>query len=134
MEEKLRIDKWLHAVRIYKTRSIAAEECSKGRVMLNDASCKPSREIKVGDKIRVRKGMIETHYKVKKLSAKRMGAPLVQDFLEDITPLDIVAMQTAAKAYGFETRDRGTGRPTKRDRRMIDKLKDREEYDDLNDE
>ena len=126
MEEKLRIDKWLWAVRIFKTRSLAAEECSKGHVTINGTGLKPSKDLKGGEVIKVKKGFIERHYLVKKLSSKRMSAQLAVDFVEDVTPPEVLELQNNTKTYGFESRDRGIGRPTKRDRRMIDRLKEGE--------
>lgn len=128
-DEKLRIDKWLWAVRIFKTRTLAAEACAKGRVSMGDSHVKASREIKVGDEIRVRIPPIERHYRVKQVTGKRMSAQLAPDFVEDVTPQEKIDLLNAAKVYGFEARDRGVGRPTKRDRRMIDKLKE-EDLDD----
>ena len=123
MEERVRIDKWLWAVRIFKTRSLAAEECGKGHVTIGDVHVKASRELKGGEAVKVRIAPIERHYLVKKLTDKRMSAQLAVDFVEDVTPPETLALLNAVKAYGFEYRDRGAGRPTKRDRRMIDKLK-----------
>lgn len=123
MEEKVRIDKWLWAVRIFKTRSLAAEECGKGHVTIGDIHAKASRELKGGEVVKVRIPPIERHYLVKKLTDKRMSAQLAVDFVEDVTPPETLALLNAVKAYGFEYRDRGAGRPTKRDRRMIDRLK-----------
>lgn len=123
MEERVRIDKWLWAVRIFKMRSLAAEECGKGHVTIGDVHVKASRELKGGEVVKVRIAPIERHYLVKKLTDKRMSAQLAVDFVEDVTPPETLALLNAVKAYGFEYRDRGAGRPTKRDRRMIDKLK-----------
>ena len=123
MEERVRIDKWLWAVRIFKTRSLAAEECGKGHVTIGDVHVKASRELKGGEVVKVRIAPIERQYLVKKLTDKRMSAQLAVDFVEDVTPPETLALLNAVKAYGFEYRDRGAGRPTKRDRRMIDKLK-----------
>ena len=128
MEEKVRIDKWLWAVRIFKTRSLAAEECGKGHVSIGDIHVKASRDLKGGEIVKVRIPPIERHFLVKKLTDKRMSAQLAVDFVEDVTPLETLALLNAAKVYGFEQRDRGIGRPTKRDRRMIDKLKN-EDFD-----
>lgn len=123
MEEKVRIDKWLWAVRIFKTRSLAADECGKGHVTIGDVHVKASRDLKGGEIVKVRVPPIERHYLVKKLTDKRMSAQLAVDFVEDVTPPETLALLNAVKVYGFEHRDRGIGRPTKRDRRMIDKLK-----------
>ena len=128
MEEgKVRIDKWLWAVRIFKTRTLAAEECAKGHVSIGDIKVKASRELKGGEIVKVRIPPIEKHYLVKELSDKRMSAQLAVNFVEDVTPPETLALLNAVKAYGFESRARGLGRPTKRDRRMIDKLKTGEE-------
>lgn len=128
MEEKVRIDKWLWAVRIFKTRSLAADECGKGHVTIGDVHVKASRELKGGEVVKVRIPPIERHYLVKKLTDKRMSAQLAVDFVEDVTPPENLALLNAARAFGFEHRDRGAGRPTKRDRRMIDKMKN-EDFD-----
>lgn len=125
--EKVRIDKWLWAVRLFKTRTIAAEECNKGHVSIGGVKVKPSREIKVGETVKVRVAPIERSYLVKQLTDKRMAASLTVGFLEDVTPQEVLDLLNAAKAYGFEYRDRGAGRPTKRDRRMIDRLKEGDE-------
>ncbi len=122
-EEKVRIDKWLWAVRIFKTRSQAAEECTKGHVSIGAVHVKPSRELKGGEIVKVRISPIERHYLVKKLTVKRMSAQLAVDFVEDVTPPETLSLLNAVKAYGFEYRPRGLGRPTKKDRRMIDRLK-----------
>lgn len=131
MEEKVRIDKWLWAVRIFKTRSLAAEACGKGHVSIGDLHAKASRELKGGEVVKVRIPPIERHFLVKQLTDKRMSAQLAADFVEDVTPPESLALLNAAKAYGFEYRPRGLGRPTKRDRRMIDKLKEGDEEEDM---
>ncbi|MEG0796701.1 MAG: S4 domain-containing protein [Odoribacter sp.] len=127
MEEKVRIDKWLWAVRIFKTRSLAAEECSKGHVSIGDVHTKASRELRGGEIVKVKMPPIERHYLVKGLIASRVSAQLAVNYVEDITPPETLALLNAAKIYGFESRPRGAGRPTKRDRRLIDKLKEGEE-------
>lgn len=125
--EKVRIDKWLWAVRIFKTRTQATDECGKGHVAVGDVKVKASREIRAGETVRVRMAPIERHYLVKQVADKRMSAQLAASFVEEITPLEQLELLRASKAYGFEYRERGSGRPTKRDRRMIDKWKE-EEY------
>jgi ribosome-associated heat shock protein Hsp15 len=120
MGSSVRIDKWLWAVRLYKTRSLATEECRKGRVMINEMPVKPSREVKIGDKIQIRKPPIVRTYEVLGISEKRMAAKLVDAFMRDITPpeeLEILEMQ---KHMGWLQRDKGAGRPTKKDRRDLD--------------
>ena len=123
MEEKVRVDKWIWAVRIFKTRSLAAAECDKGHVSIDSIKLKPSKELKGGEVIKVRIGPIERHYLVKGLLSTRLSAPLVAPYVEDVTPQETLDLMNAIKVYGYEKRDKGLGRPTKRDRRMIDKFK-----------
>ncbi len=122
---KIRVDKWLWAVRLFKSRSIAAEACRKGQVMIGDNNIKSSKEISVGDEIQIKRPPIVRTYLVKSLSGKRMSAKLAVDFVEDITPQEQFDLLNAVKTFGFEHRDRGTGRPTKKDRRDIEKLKNK---------
>jgi ribosome-associated heat shock protein Hsp15 len=117
-----RIDKYLWAIRVYKTRALATEECKKGRVTINDMSVKPSRSVKAGEVIRVRKMPVVYAYRVIEPIQKRVGAKLVAQFAEDITPqeeLDKLKMQDDF----FYKRERGAGRPTKKERRDLDRLK-----------
>ncbi|MBN1768294.1 MAG: RNA-binding S4 domain-containing protein [Prolixibacteraceae bacterium] len=118
----VRIDKWLWAVRIFKTRSLASEACRKGRVEINGVSVKPSREIKENEVILVRKTPVNYHYKVLQLTEKRMGAKLVPEFMEDITPAENLEVLEMQKLMAWSDRSRGEGRPTKKDRREIDRL------------
>ena len=118
-----RIDKWLCAVRIFKTRAMATEACSGGKVKINETAVKASRKIITGDLIQVRKGVVKHIYCVLKIAEKRMGAKLVPDFLEDITPEEEMAKLQSAQKQPIQTREKGQGRPTKRERRMMDKLK-----------
>lgn len=124
--EKVRIDKWLWAVRIFKTRTIAADECGKGHVIIGDVKVKASREVRKGEVVKVRMAPIERHYLVKQLTDKRMSAQLAVGFVEDVTPPEQIALLNASKAYSYEYRERGLGRPTKRDRRMLDRWKEEE--------
>ena len=117
MEE--RVDKYLFAMRIYKTRSIAADACKKGRVKMNGAELKPSRTFHIGDVFTVRKGPITYTYKVLQLSANRLGAKLVPEYMQDITAPDQLELLELARLAAQSGRDRGTGRPTKKDRRDI---------------
>ena len=114
-----RVDKYLFAMRIYKARSIAADACKKGRVHMNGTELKPSRTFHIGDVFTVRKGPITYTYKVLQLSENRLGAKLVPDFLQDITAPDQLEILELARLAGKSGRDRGTGRPTKKDRRDI---------------
>lgn len=125
MVEKVRIDKWLWAVRIFKTRSIASEACKKGRVRINDTNIKPSREIRMNEIVDIKFPPITRSYKVLDISGKRMSAKLAVDFVKDVTSQEQLDILTATKDYGFERRDKGIGRPTKYDRRLITKLKDK---------
>ena len=120
MAEGIRIDKWLWAVRIFKTRSQATEACKKGHVSIGNSIIKPSRLIQTGETISVRKAPITRSFKVLGLSGKRMGAKLVPDFLEDVTPADELEILEMQKNMRWMERDRGTGRPTKKDRRELD--------------
>ena len=134
MEE--RVDKYLFAMRIYKTRSIAADACKKGRVKMNSAELKPSRSFHIGDIFTVRKGPITYTYKVLQLSANRLGAKLVADYMQDLTTPDQLELLELARLAAQSGRDRGTGRPTKKDRRDIitfvsdDYSMDLDEWDD----
>lgn len=122
-QDKIRVDKWLWAVRIFKTRSQAAEACKKGRVFINKASAKASREVLVGDIVGVNRPPVTYEYEVLGLSGKRMGAKLTVDFVKDITSQEQLDLLQATRVRGFEYRDKGLGRPTKLQRRMIEKLK-----------
>ncbi|MCU4163364.1 RNA-binding S4 domain-containing protein [Carboxylicivirga caseinilyticus] len=118
----VRIDKFLWAVRLYKTRSLAAEACKKGKVSINKQSVKSSRIIKAGDLIDIRVAPITRTYKVLDISEKRMGAKLTPGFIEDVTTPDQLEMLELAKLASSAQRDRGLGRPTKKDRRDIERL------------
>jgi len=122
--EAVRIDKWLWAIRIFKTRSLAAEACKKGHVTLDGHPVKPSRVLKVGDVVNVKRPPITRSYKVLALTEKRLGAKLVPDFVKDVTsPQELEFLEMKNKMSWFD-RDRGAGRPTKKDRRDLDKLND----------
>ena len=120
MAEGVRIDKWLWAVRIFKTRSQATEACKKGHVIVNDLPVKASRMIQAGEVIKVRKSPITKNLKVLALAEKRMGAKLIVDFVEDVTPMEEMELLEMQKHMRWSSRDRGTGRPTKKDRRELD--------------
>jgi ribosome-associated heat shock protein Hsp15 len=118
----LRIDKWLWAVRIFKTRTEASEACRKGRVLVNDVQVKPSREVKIGDVITIKRPPISNVYKLIALVENRQPAKNVPLYAEDITPPEEIDMLKTQKSTLFVQRDRGTGRPTKKERRDIDKF------------
>lgn len=119
-QNDFRVDKWLWAVRIFKTRSLAAEACKKSKVYINGDIAKPSKMIKVDDVIEVKKSPILYRYRVKSLLKSRVGAKLVEDYLEDITPNQEVVKLDMIKLNMGGHRDRGAGRPTKKERRLID--------------
>ncbi|MGZ3871960.1 MAG: RNA-binding S4 domain-containing protein [Mucilaginibacter sp.] len=124
VKEKLRIDKYLWAIRVFKTRTLAADACKAGRVKLGGQNIKPSHEVKIGETYHVSKGIDRRVLNVTGLLENRVDAKKAVDFYEDVTPVE----QTQAFKSMFHapllTRDRGAGRPTKRDRREIDELKD----------
>ena len=122
--DRLRIDKWLWAARFYKTRSLAAEELDKGRVRVNDIEAKPSREVKVGDTLTLRQGPVTRTLVVRGISSQRGGAPAAQLLYEETAEsLAAKALQAEQRRLGQEPAISQTqGRPTKRDRRDIEKL------------
>lgn len=122
-EHDVRIDKWLWAVRIFKTRSQASEACRKGRIVINDVQVKPSRVIKVSEIVIVKKPPVTHQYKILGLLENRQSAKLIVNYVEDLTPEEEKEKLEIKKHIGFEIRDRGIGRPTKRERRLIDHLK-----------
>jgi len=124
--KEIRIDKYLWAIRVYKTRNIATEACRKGKIIINNVEVKPSRIIKPGDIIHVKKIPVIYTYKVKLLLSNRVSAKLVPEYAEDITPEEELAKLKLQHASGFFIRDRGAGRPTKKERRTIDKIRNNE--------
>lgn len=119
----VRVDKWLWSVRMYKTRTIATQACKSGHITIGGNSVKPSKEIEVGNIIELRKNHINMTLEVRALSEKRMGAALVGDFMKDLTPAEEYDKIKNNSAGGFEQRGRGEGRPTKRNRREIERFK-----------
>ena len=117
-----RIDKWLWAARIFKTRTIAADACKNGRVAVNDVNVKPSRMVKVGDKISVRKPPVTYSFKILKTIEQRVGAKLLPEIYENVTPPDQYELLEMNRISGFVNRQRGTGRPTKKERRALDEF------------
>ena len=115
-----RLDKWLWAARIFKTRTIAADACKNGRIMVNDVNVKPSRMVKVGDKISVRKPPVTYSFKILKTIEQRVGAKLLPEIYENVTTPDQYELLEMNRISGFINRQRGTGRPTKKDRRAMD--------------
>jgi len=129
--EEVRIDKWLWAARIFKTRTIAVEACKKGRVMIDNVAVKPSRNIRVGDVVQVRKPPVTYSFKVLALSQNRMGAKLVPQFMENVTPPDQYELLELSKISGFVDRQRGTGRPTKKERRDLEQFGSSLDFDEF---
>ena len=126
----MRIDKWMWATRIFKTRTIAAEACKKGRVSVGGAPAKPSRTIKTGDIIEVRKPPVTYSFKVLALAENRMGAKLVPGYLENVTPPEQLEILELSRISGFVNRSKGMGRPTKRDSRELKKFTEQVYIDD----
>ena len=129
-KDEVRIDKFMWATRIFKTRTIATEACKKGRVMLDGVAVKPSRMIKVGDVIQVRKPPVTYSFRVLALSENRMGAKLVPGYLENITPPEQYELLEMVRIGGFVNRQKGLGRPTKRDGRQMKQFLESEYADD----
>ena len=117
-----RIDKWMWATRIFKTRTIAAEACKKGRISMNGVQVKPSRTVKPGDVIQVRKPPVTYSFKVLQAIENRVGAKLVPEMMENVTTPDQYELLEMNRISGFVNRARGTGRPTKKDRRALDEF------------
>lgn len=120
MADSVRIDKWLWAVRVFKTRSQATEACRKGRVEIGDLPVKPSRDVHPGEVVKVRKPPLTRSLKVLALAEKRMSAKLAADFVEDVTPPEEFEILEMQKQMNWNSRDRGAGRPTKKERRKLD--------------
>ena len=123
----IRMDKYLWAVRIFKTRTQATEACDKGRIIVGNIAVKPSRSVKTGDIITVKKPPVVHTFKVLDLLHNRLSAEKVKDYIQELTPDEELQKYQIMKTESFVLRDRGAGRPTKRERRQLDKLTDREE-------
>lgn len=122
--EEARIDKWLWAVRIYKTRTIATAACKKGQISIKGVQLKPSRMIKAGDVIDVRKPPITYSFRVLQPIEMRVGARLVSEMMENVTSPEQYELLEMNRMSGFIDRARGTGRPTKKDRRALDEFRE----------
>ena len=135
---EVRIDKWLWAMRIFKTRTVATEACKKGRVLMGGVAVKPSRTIKEGDIISVRKPPVTYSFRVKALTQNRLGAKLVPDYMENITPKSELDLLDVVRISGFIDRRKGLGRPTKREGRDLaeftESISDGWDFDFLDDE
>lgn len=131
MAEETRIDKYLWAIRVFKTRGDATDACKGGKIRINGADIKPSKAVRPGDVIAVRKGAITFTYRVLAAVDKRQGAKLVPQYAENITPEEELAKLKAPVETFFLKRDRGTGRPTKKERRQMESLWDNLDFNDL---
>lgn len=124
MGNEARIDKWLWAVRIFKTRTIAASACKKGQVSVGGTQVKPSRMVREGDVVSVRKPPITLSFRVKQPIENRVGAKLVPEMLENITTAEQYELLEMSRISGFVNRAKGLGRPTKKDRRSLDEFRE----------
>ena len=132
--DEIRLDKYLWAVRVFKTRSDAADAIRNNRVLVNGSYAKPSREVKIGDHLSVRRQAVTYQYKVLDLVSSRQGAKNVPQYCLDITPQEELDKLNVPRETIFVFRERGTGRPTKKERRQIDSLMDGFFYDADDDE
>lgn len=123
-KEKLRIDKYLWSIRLFKTRTLASDACKAGRVKLDGNNIKPSHEVKLGEVYQISKGPDRKTIRVTGLLESRADAKTAVGFYEDITPVEETPTFKSMFHAPVLKRDRGTGRPTKRDRREIDGLQD----------
>ena len=123
MQTGVRVDKWLWAVRLFKTRSQAAEACRGNKIKIDDVSVKPSREIHTGDILEVHVQGIKKRVRVLQPVKNRVSAKLVPELMEDLTPAEELEKLEMIRQLNYEKRDRGAGRPTKKERRIIEKLK-----------
>jgi len=124
MSDSVRIDKYVWAIRLYKTRSEATDACNGNKVQINGSPVKPSKTVKIGDMVAVRKGSVQLSYKVLQLAEQRMGAKMVPEFAENLTPQAELDKFKAPVETFFVRRERGSGRPTKKERRDLDALWD----------
>jgi ribosome-associated heat shock protein Hsp15 len=117
-----RLDRWLWAVRIFKTRPLATERCRAGDAAVNDRPAKPSRHVQTGETVTVRQGIITRTLRVRGVPASRVGAKLVLEFCEDLTPASELAKAHEHRLQQTAGREKGSGRPTKRDRRQLNQF------------
>lgn len=119
----VRVDKYLWCIRVFKSRSIATDACEGGKVKIDGASVKPSRHIKPGKVITVQQGYVKRAFRVNELLERRVGAPLVKNYAIDITPQEELDKLQTERFVSYQSKFKGVGRPTKKDRRLIDKMK-----------
>lgn len=121
--DEKRIDKWLWSVRIFKTRTLAADACKKGRVTINDAQVKPAKDVRTGDMVTVRKPPVVYTFRVLGIPSNRVGAKLIATYLENLTPQsELDKLDPDFMAFNG-IRERGAGRPTKKERRTLDEIR-----------
>lgn len=128
MSAEIRIDKWLWTMRLFKTRTLAAEACKKGRIMVDNVPAKASKMIKVGDVVQVRKQPVLFSFKVKAIAQSRLGAKLVPEYMQQVTTADQLHLWEMLKIDQSNARAKGLGRPTKKERRMLDDFIDDTPY------
>ena len=126
MKDEIRIDKWLWSVRLFKTRTLAAEACKKGKITLGNSPVKASRNIRIGEVIQIKKTPITYSFKVIAFPSSRLGANLVHEYMTNVTPPEQYEILELSKTSGFIDREKGTGRPTKKDRRALDEFTETE--------
>lgn len=133
---EVRVDKWLWATRVFKTRSIATEACKKGRVTIKGVTVKPSHTVKIGDVIVVRKPPISYSFEVLGVIENRVGAKLVPEYLKNVTPKEQYELLEMTRISGFVDRQKGLGRPTKKEGRELAKFTDLTfmDFDDIDDD
>ena len=126
MKDEIRIDKWLWSVRLFKTRTLAAEACKKGKITLANSPVKASRNIRIGEVVQIKKTPITYSFKVIAFPSSRLGANLVHEYMTNVTPPEQYEILELSKTSGFIDREKGTGRPTKKDRRVLDEFTETE--------
>lgn len=124
MKGEVRVDKWLWAMRVFKTRSISTDACKKGRVSVGGVVVKPSRMVKPGDIVDVRKPPVTYSFRVLQTTENRLGAKLVPEYLENVTPQSQYDLLEMTRISGFVNRQKGLGRPTKRDSRELERFRE----------
>ncbi|MSU72669.1 MAG: RNA-binding S4 domain-containing protein [Opitutus sp.] len=117
-----RLDKWLWAVRIFRSRSLATDACRAGSVTVNELPAKPGRDVHAGERVVVRLGLLQRTLRVVAVPRSRVGAKLVPEFCADLTPPEELAKARERSVQQFLEREKGSGRPTKRDRRRLDRF------------
>jgi ribosome-associated heat shock protein Hsp15 len=136
MENEIRLDKWLWTMRLFKTRSLAADYCKKGKVLLHNMPVKASHLVKPGDVVQIKRSPVIFSFQIKAISKNRLNAKLVPEYMANVTPQDQLNLLEIEKINGFVDRSRGLGRPTKKERRALDAFRNdtEEEFWNFDDE